>query len=1166
MKTKFMKNLNFGRYMRSKIDALMHKKRFWMKFSFILLATVFIGIEFLVAKEGYGQELKSEIIALQVEDASLASVFHQIEEQTDLRFAYDPDLVAPYRVTLSHTAVDVKTALEDLLTPTALTYKVLKNKVLIQAKIKQRVAPKISAFEPAYLVKQAELKAYELNLSGTVLDQQGQPLIGVNILVKGTDKGASTDFNGGFTISDVDENAVLVVSYIGYQTQEVPVNGKSNLSITLIEDSQTLDEVVVVGYGTQKKVNVIGSVTTVSSDEITAAPVSKISNALAGRLPGAIFMQDGGEPGKDESTIRIRGNATLGNNSPLVVVDGIPGRDINSLHPEDIESITVLKDASAAIYGARAANGVILVTTKRGSTDTKPVLTYGFYEGLLSPTKLPEVVDAATYATMIRENQSYRGVSESNMLYSEEDVEKYRSGDYPWTHPNTDWYSEALNKFSSTRHHNLSVSGGGKDIGYFASFGAQSDDGIYTNSITNYKRYNFRVNLDYKINPYLSLGMDLTGSKEDGLYPSKSASSIFQTLRRSYPTQHALFPNGFPGPDIEFGDQPMVSASEETGFDDNKTYRSNNIFSANLKLPWVEGLSVSSYYAFDVYNRKRKLFQKPWTLYSFDDNAYLAAGNTGVEDGSEFLIGTKRGFSEPRVTNYSNNNTSSTFNFKIDYTNTFGTDHSVSAFVAYEQNEGFNEGFSAYRRFFVSDQLPYLFAGGDEAKDNNETVSIGARQNYFGRISYNYKEQWLFQFSLRRDGSLNFSEEAGRWGNFPSLLLGWRASESNWWKNNVKAIDYFKLKASWGQLGNDLVSQFQYLTRYGFTRGLALGDSKGYIQGLEQSGFPNPNITWEVANVFNFGWESQFFNSKFGFDADFFYERRNNILVKRNKSVPQFTGITLPDENFGIVDNYGVELILSYNNSINEFHYGMSGNVTFARNEIIESDEPERPVPWQVRTGKPQGAHLLYKAIGIFRDEEHVNSLPHVTGARPGDIIIEDFDGDGEITSRDQQLFPLTTTPELTFGFNFNMSYKNWDLRGLVQGHGRALRYIYDDARAGTAGNYFQYDADDRWTPDNIDGTKPRAYEWTEEYWRSTHITDYHYTDVSYARLKNLQLSYTIPRNLIQKIGISSAKIYASGQNLWLIYSGNKIMDPEVGGIGAYPIMKVYSMGVQVTL
>ena len=1002
-------------------------------------------------------------------------------------------------------------------------------------------------------------------ISGTVIDMHGETLPGVAVTVPGTTIGTVTDIEGRYSITVPATAVQLTFTYVGMRTLNVPIEGRTTIDITMMEDRIGLDEVIVVGYGTQTRANVIGSVTAVRSEDLTAAPVSRVSNALAGRLPGGIFLQEGGEPGRDEAIIRVRGNSTLNNNNPLIVIDGIPGRDMNSLNPGDIESVTVLKDASAAIYGARAANGVILITTKRGQTEAPPTFTYSFYEGFLSPTKLPEMADAATYATMIREMQSYRDIPEESMSFSLEDIEKYRSGEYPWTHPDTDWFAEALRDYSSTRQHNLSVTGGTQNLRYYSSFGTQFDDGIFTNGITNYNRYNLRANIDVRVNDYINLGLDVTGIQENRMYPTKSANSIFQGAIRMYPTQHALFPNGLPGPDIEYGDQPMVSASEQTGFDDDKRFRNNNLLTATIRIPGVEGLTLSGYYAYDMYIQQRKLFQKPWILYDLNVPAYLAAGNTGREDGSDFLVGTSKAFPEPRVTDYSANSSSRTANLKLDYTRSFEGGHNLSAFVSYEQNEFDQEGFQAFRRYFISDQLPYLFAGGDEEKNNSGWVGLDASQNYFGRLSYNFQETYLFQFSFRRDGSLRFSKDAGRWGNFPSVLVGWRPSEQDWWRNSLGFIEYFKLRASYGQMGNDLVDAFQYLTSYGFSRGYTLGTSKVYSASLDQANVPNPNITWERATVYNAGWESMFLNQRLSWETDFFYEKRTDILVQRDVSVPRFTGIALPDENFGIVDNRGFETTLAWRDRRGYLRYGFSGNFAFARNNVLESDEPERPVPWQQRTGNPMGAHLIYKSEGIFRDWDHVNSLPHVTGARPGDIIIQDYDGDGQITTDDRQLFPLTTIPEITFGMGFDFSYRSWELRGLLQGHSRTLRYIYTDGRIGTAGNYFMHDARDRWTPDNPDGTMPRAYERVEEYWRGSHITDHHYADASYLRLRNLQISYTLPQSLRTRVGASDAKVYVAGQNLLLLYSGNPIFDPEVRGMGAYPIMRVISLGAEIS-
>ncbi|MFP4366049.1 MAG: SusC/RagA family TonB-linked outer membrane protein [Bacteroidales bacterium] len=1003
----------------------------------------------------------------------------------------------------------------------------------------------------------------DMTITGTVTDEAGESLPGVSVTVQGTTVGTVTDADGNYSITVPAMSEVLSFTYVGMTPQNIMIEDRTTIDVIMHEDRIGLDEVIVVGYGTQSRANVIGSVTAVRSDDLTAAPVSRVSNALAGRLPGGIFLQESGEPGRDEALIRVRGQSTFNNNNPLIVIDGIPGRDMNSLNPADIESVTVLKDASAAIYGARAANGVILITTKRGQTEAPPSFTYNFYEGFLSPTMLPEMTDAPTYATMIREMESYRNVEEENMQYSLEDIEKYRSGEYWWTHPDTDWFSEALKDYSSTRNHNLSVTGGTQKLRYFSSFGTQTDDGIFTNGSHNYNRYNLRANLDVAVNDFISVALDITGIQENRMYPTRSANETFNTTIRIWPTSHAVWPNGLPGPDRERGDQPMVSASDATGFDDDKRYRSNNLLSANINIPGVEGLKLSGYFAYDMYIQQRKLFETPWEVWSLNTDAYFAAGNTGREDGTAFLVPTQVRHPEPRLTNYSDNSNTQTVNMQIDYARAFNG-HSIDAFIAYEQNEYYGEGFNAYRRYFISDQLPYLFAGGDEEKNNWADVELDASQNYFGRLSYNYEQTYLLQFSLRRDGSLRFSKDAGRWGTFPSLLIGWRPSEEDWWINNIGFIEYFKLRASYGQLGNDLVDAFQYLTMYGFQTGYNFGEGKTYQSAIDQSNVPNPFITWERATVYNFGWESHYMDSRLSWETDFFYERRTDILVERDVSVPRFTGISLPDENFGIIDNRGFETTVEFRDRAGDIAYQLSGNFAFARNEVIEADEPERSVPWQQRTGNPMGARLLYISDGIFRDMEHVNSLPHVSGARPGDIIIRDYDNDGEITTDDRVLFTETAIPEMTFGLTFNLSYKGWALNGLLQGQSGTMREMRT-GQQGSAGNYFQYDAEDRWTPDNPDGSMPRAFERVEEYWRGSHQTDHYWVDNTFVRLRNLNLSYTIPQNLSNVVGASDARIYVAGQNLWLLYSGNPYVDPEVHGVNAYPIMRVMSLGAQIS-
>lgn len=1032
--------------------------------------------------------------------------------------------------------------------------------------------------------------AQGITITGQVTDQQtGKPMPGVSVSVKGETGGTSTTSNGMFAIS-ASAKGTLVISSVGYGTIEVPVINRSVINATISTDNTALDEVVVIGYGKEKKVNVIGSIATVSSKEISAAPVSSVSNALAGRLPGAIVQQRSGEPGSDAASILIRGIGTLGNSSPLVVIDGIPGRDVNtnqisndygsqtidgsagrdlnSINPEDIESISVLKDASAAIYGARAANGVILVTTKRGKTDAPPNFNYSFYTGWLSPTAVPKMADAATYAQMLREMETHKGVAPSNMKFKPEDVEKFKSGQFPWTHPNTNWWDATLRKSSLTQHHNFSVSGGSKTVNYFISFGSQYADGLYNApAAKNFNRYNLRANIDVQINKYLNVGIDVDGSQENRLGPSLDAQTIFNVINQNKPTSFAIYPNGSPGTGA-FGAsyQPVLRSTLAGGFDDDKRYRANSKINAILKIPGVEGLTISSYFAYDVFFGKRKYFDHPVTGYHLDKGAYLAAGNTGKEDGSAFLIPSSDGY-DPQLTESYNNTTAKTFNLKLNYDKTFNSVHNLSAFVAYETSESNGAGITAFRRYFISSQLPYLFAGGNDQKDNSGYVTLDSRINYFGRISYNFKGTYLFQFALRRDGSLKFSKESGRWGNFPSALAGWVISNENFWKDHVKPVNFLKLKASWGRLGNDLVPPFQYLASYAFGTGGLYGANRTYYSSLYQSNEPNPFITWEVATLYNAGFESRIFNNRVLLNADFFYQRRSNILVRRNASVPNFTGISLPDENFGIVDNRGFEIELGYSGKRStDFFYSINGNFAFARNKVVNFDEPANKISRQTLTGHPIGATLLYESAGIFKDIAQINKTPHVSGAIPGDVIIKDQNGDGIINSDDKILFDKTVNPEITYGLSLNFRYKSFELSALINGAGTAwVRRL--GSQQGAAGDYYQFSADGRWTPDNINATKPRAYDGSSTYWRGKFATDLEYQNQSYARLKNLQLNYHVRLKSLNIKFIKDTQVYVSGQNLFLIYaSKDRIWDPEFSGTrDNYLIMKVVSVGARIS-
>lgn len=991
--------------------------------------------------------------------------------------------------------------------------------------------------------------AKTITVKGKVRDGKNTSLPGVTVVIKGTTKGTTTDDKGNFTINAVDPDATLVFHFIGYESQEIALRGQTSPSIVLKESEKQLDEYVVVAYGTQKKVTKTGAVSTVKGSEIKQAPTVNVSNALVGRVSGLVAMNSSGEPGYDGSSLLIRGRATLGNANPLVVIDGIPRDGLQRINPNDIENISVLKDASAAIYGSRAANGVILITTKRGKT-SKPMLNYSFNQGFTQPTRLPEMADAATYAQVQNEINIAGGVAPS---HTPEEIEKYRNGSDPWGYPNTDWLDAAIKPISLQNRHDLSVRGGNEKILYFVSLGTLYQDGIYRNSATKYRQHNLRANIDANINRYLTLRLDLAGRLEDRNFPPRSAGSIFRALLRGRPTEAAIWPNGLPGPDIEYGDNPVVTGTNEIGYQRDRNYVLNNNLGLLFYVPGVEGLFIDGNFALDNNFDFNKKFTKPWTLYSF-------AGYNA--NGEPILNGAQRGVSAPELEEWYTQGQTITINGKINYSRTFGK-HYLSTFVAVERSEAKGDNLYALRRYFISDLVDQIFAGADKEKNNGGGGYEYARLNYFGRVSYNYREKYLFDFNWRYDGSQNFPSNK-RFGFFPGVSAGWVLSSENFWKNNIGAnvSDYFKLRASWGQLGNDQIDNFQYLTTYGLSgTGVMFGDELN--KAIYQTRTPNPDITWEVSNKYDVGFEAKFLNGLIGVEADYFFEKRSNILSKRRASIPAYTGLVLPDENIGRVQNQGFELQLNHKRTINKFTYEIAGNVYNGNNKILFWDEEPNVPAWQKSTGKQIGSTLYYEAIGIFRDQKSIDEYPHLADARPGDVIFKDVNNDTVINDLDRVRNNQTATPSWVFGVTMAASYKGFDITMLWQGAAGARQYLRTES--GLIGNFPMKFVEDRWTESNIDGSWPRPYDRDREYWVSRPNT-WWYWDTDYFRLKTLELGYTLPEKWRKRVGLDDLRIYVSGQNL-VTFDKVKIFDPELpSGSGQYyPQTKIYNVGLNLT-
>ncbi|MDR3308400.1 MAG: TonB-dependent receptor [Tannerella sp.] len=1008
-------------------------------------------------------------------------------------------------------------------------------------------------------------------LRGAVSDgRTNEPIAGAAVWVKndGSSKGTVTDANGQFEIKFGSLPVTLSVSYIGYKTQEIELYElpESTIAITLSEGTNLLDEVVVVGYGVQKKINVVGAVTSLRGEELRAIPATSTTTALSGRLPGVVVIQQNGEPGNLGARLLVRGRSTLGgdaNTGPLIVIDGILGRSIDEIDPNDIASLSVLKDASAAIYGAQAANGVILITTRSGKSG-KPRLNYNFYQGFMTPTVIPQVCDAAEYATMLSEYQTAIG---QTLTYDARDIELFRSGADPWEHPNTDWYSALIRKWTTTSRHNLSIDGGFGDLTYFVSLGYKNDEAMYEQSSTSYDQYNVRAKVDIPINEWLKAGVDLTGFQTHREYPYRSSAQIVTSATRLVPTSLAFWPTGEPGPDVEYGDNPVVTSTFAGGKNDQHTYRVQNTFKVSITPPFVKGLALNASYDYDINNFYRKRFFQPWTLYFPNWNQATRDPNTGFVTAMP-LTPTLRSPQEvdaPQNTEDYQRTVNQTFNVNLTYSRTFGS-HDVTAYAGFEQYATNYNDFLGYRTGFISDQVQIMNAGANLNKNTTGTASLYARKSYIGRLTYSFQGKYLAEALFRADGSLKFPPNK-RWGYFPGVLAGWRASEETVWKEHLAVINDFKLKVSYGKMGMDPGASYQYLNKFGTSSGMVFGTGTDVETVIGPPTVANPDITWETQTTRNLGFESNILNSLFYLNFDYFYNVRDNILAARNASVPAFTGLSLPSENLARVDNHGVEIEAGLRKTIKkDLYVELGGNFSFNRNEVVFQDEPERVVPWQVTTGHPYGTKLMYESIGVFRDAEHVNSYAHWNGAQEGDLIFRDVNGDGAINAEDRILVDNTDAPEIFYGFNVNISYKNFTLSTLFQGQGKYLKQTVTEGNRGVAGNYFKWWYTDRWTPDNRDTEVARAWTRGGQYWEyGSNMNTYFLDNTAYLRLKNVVLTYDVPARYYRSTGITKASINLSGNNLALIYSATDKFDPETSGAEVYPTMKTFAIGANIT-
>ena len=1005
-----------------------------------------------------------------------------------------------------------------------------------------------------------------LRVQGVVSDTKGEPLAGVMVYVQGTSNGSMTGSNGRYTLTGVPAQGTLVASMMGYEEQSVAVEGRSTVDFMLRDDTEVLDEAVAIGYGNQRKVTLTGSVTTTTGEELVKNSSVNLSQGLAGRMSGVIVNNRSGEPGRDDAVMFIRGRSTLGDNSPLIIIDGVQGRgdEFGRLTGDEIESINVLKDASAAIYGARSANGVILVTTKRGKYNEAPKVSFTYDLGLQQPTRMVKLADAVLYTTAYNKGLAITGGAP---VYNDAQIQHYMDQDDPISYPNTDWLGEIVKPVSAQHKYGVSINGGSGRAAYFVQFNGQYQDGIYYKSATNYNQFNLRTNLDIQVTNNLKLGVDINARQQHKNYSAFPSDSygIFYIAMRMRPTGAAYFPEGagkdqgLEGRLLKGGTNPAVLVQDLTGYDKTTINTLNTTFTANWDLGFItKGLSVNGHLAYDLVSTFNKNWQQNWNYWSYDEITEL------FEERSNSYWPT------PVLHEYQRHTSNTAINANINYDRDF-SGHHVTALAGFEQNSYRLDYFKAGINSFDSDLLDEFFAGTADKSwyAINGYARETARRSFFGRLGYDFKSKYLFQALVRFDGSENFP--AGkRWGIFPGVSAGWRISEEPFVKNAMPWLTNLKIRASYGEQGNDQIDPFQYMTTYQYTSAYSY---KSVFDGKEVNfiipgTIPNPNVTWEVARTWNVGLDGNIQNGLFSWELEGFYTHRSNILCTRNASIPYYTGLTnnLPDENIGEVVNRGVELKLSHENRIRDFRYRVNGNVMYAKNTIIYMDEAPWPEghDYMKLEGHPMGSSLYYQVGGINKTEDDLKTHHQMSGATLGDFWFEDLDGDGEITNLDRKRMDLTVVPQIVFGTSVDMTWRNFDFSLLLQGQARA-RYYYSPMMDPVSGNLDRFAAENAWTLDNRDSDYPRIGSTVSN--GGVNRSSYYSRNASFLRLKNVEIGYTIPmKRILPKLSVSGLRFYVAGYNL-LTFSELKFVDPETSdeGYQTYPQMRIVNTGVKLT-
>ncbi|MEG1864281.1 MAG: TonB-dependent receptor [Alistipes sp.] len=1053
----------------------------------------------------------------------------------------------------------------------------------------------------------AKAAPQSLKLTGSVRDAQGAPVVGATILVKGTNTGTTSGVDGNFSTSLPYAEATITVSFIGYAPQEIPVASRTRIDIVMVEDSKALEDVVVVGYNVQRKATITGSIATVTTKDLKQSPTANINNALAGRMPGLMVNQfSGGEPGNDVSQVNIRGLATYGSKDVITIVDGIE-RDMSYLAADEIETLTILKDASAtAPYGIRGANGVIVVTTKRGRIGEKPTVDFKASVGVSEPIKFPSYLGSADYATLYNEaiRNDNPGLDPTKLdLFSAQAITNYRNarGDnsdglgYDY-----DYFDYAFRP-SVTQDYSISVRGGTERVRYFILGNYFHQGGNYHFSTkdndNSFSRYNFRANVDVNATKRLRISVDLGARITDFTYPGASANNIIELAN----TQPPYLPihiynnnNGINDADFENNGGSLLYADDEhrynmygqlarSGYSTRTRRYINGSFKLSHDLDFItKGLSVEAQFSYDAMNghtKAHKVNTKSIANYTYPGYATWKLDGQGVSAWKNdpdywvkngiFTTANNQTIDAAPSSTLSNADPEGTSRLqaRLDYARTFGQ-HNVSAMMLWYQQSK-----------IIGNQIPFRYTG----------LAV--------RATYSYANKYLAEFNLGYNGSENFAPGM-RFGVFPAGSLGWVISRENFMKN-VKWINMLKLRGSYGLVGSDQVGKlrFAYLQTYKYGEEFKnyFGETlQSYETAYEEGIFANSNLTWEKARKFNIGLDASLFGQRLTFSLDYFREHRYDIITDLSGSnklgFPYIVGQKAPLINSGIVDNHGFEVEVGWTGNIGRHvRYYLKPNVTFARNKVVFANEIAyvdgngRHCTWRQETGKRIGEHIDYIFDHFVADQDEANMLNAMNGGSgfgqwgtvgPGDVVYKDLNGDGVVNNYDRAATGNPRMPELQFGLPLGIQYKNFDFSMLFQGSALCsvqLSYaavwdfpLFDQNRVGKVKQMHMQ----RWTPETAATAKYPALHYGVHNNNKNSDSDLFLYNATYVRLKNVEIGYSLPKRWLAKANIQNVRFYVQGLNLLTIDNlGDIDYDPEVqsGGGSWFPIQRVYNFGVNVT-